>query len=407
MIRYIRFFLLVLLVLLLNFSYHPTIVSLTAMTDRTAGTILTPYLNLIFMITAAVSLVPVNNSVFRSKVFTTSVKIIFLILFATLLLTVLFKKSMIHEVRVVGMSLAAIIIGWSISEKEWVMKVVLLLFSFTALVIGFLQIQSNIGGFTIELGYAAFAKNQLGVVLATAVIIMMGFFVSHDGKKVFRWIYLIATILGLFFLLTIRARLDTIATVVLIVYMLYLVEKKRSIFVTSFIVLVIIAILILVLPESVSQYITNSFTMGYEGGDITSDRLRRNEFTIQFLLNHPIEGNLFEELDADWVHNYLLNKAFMYGLLFGMPLFIMYFYLGWSVLKRSFLSDVKDLRNIGYYAMLITFIASLGEPTYPFGPGTATTMNFVLFGMSLRNTYNLCECDSVEDLVIDEGQPFI
>ena len=397
MIRFIHFFLLILLVVLLNLSYHPAIVGLTSMTDRTAGTILSPYINLVFVITAAISLIPTNNiSVFKSNVFVTCLKLLIAILFVAFLIMALFQKNvMMHEVRVIGMSIGAIIIGWSFSSKDWMMKTILLLFVATALLVGLLQIQSNIGGFTIELGILAFAKNQLGILLATAVIIMMFFFVSHEGKKVYKWLYLGAVGVGLLFLLTIRARLDTIIAIMMIVYIIYLVEKKKSILTTAIVGMVIVGIAIIVLPDTVGQYFTNSFTMGYEGGDITSDRMRRNEFTIQFLMDHPFEGNLFEEINADWVHNYLLYKAFLYGLLFGLPIFIEFFYLGWSALKRSYYADVKNLRNIGYCALLIPIIASLGEPTYPFGPGTATTMNFILFGMSLRNTYNMYGCDSM------------
>ncbi len=63
-----------------------------------------------------------------------------------------------------------------------------------------------------------------------------------------------------------------------------------------------------------------------------------------------------------------------------------YFVTLFTTLVRSGRMGTFNVFNAGYFALLIPFIISMAEPTYPFGPGTATVFNFILFGVALRDT---------------------
>ena len=92
------------------------------------------------------------------------------------------------------------------------------------------------------------------------------------------------------------------------------------------------------------------------------------------------------------VHNYPLRVLYEYGLFFSLPIISYYAYSLILVLRKSLKSNIRSINCIGYFLVMVPFIISFGEPTLPFGPGTATLLNFILFGYSLKcsvrtNTY--------------------
>ena len=143
----------------------------------------------------------------------------------------------------------------------------------------------------------------------------------------------------------------------------------------------------LVIPESAKQYVVNSFVQNQEA-DITSSRMSRNRAGLTFISDHPLFGNLNVDAEMDWIHNYPLLKLFQYGFVFAFPIMLLYLYLLFYSLVKTTTCNNRNNFNIGYFALLVPFVVSMAEPTLPFGPGTATLFNFVLFGMATRNTYN-------------------
>ena len=41
--------------------------------------------------------------------------------------------------------------------------------------------------------------------------------------------------------------------------------------------------------------------------------------------------------------------------------------------------------NLGVFLLMVVFIISLGEPTYPYGPGTVSIIAYYFFGVFLNN----------------------
>ena len=132
------------------------------------------------------------------------------------------------------------------------------------------------------------------------------------------------------------------------------------------------------------DYVSDSLFLHHEE-DFTNDRIERNIVGLHFLSDHLWFGNLGVNEKFLWIHNYPLEKLCKYGLVFSFPLLIIYVYFFVKVCRYSFMSDIHNISNIGYYILLIPFMISLVEPTFPFGPGTACAFNYILFGMSIRD----------------------
>ena len=83
-----------------------------------------------------------------------------------------------------------------------------------------------------------------------------------------------------------------------------------------------------------------------------------------------------------WVHNYLLWNIYRFGLLFSFPIIVLFFLIFFNSLKQSLKCSPDGRECFAYVCLLIPFLISLAEPTFPFGPGTVTLFNFILLGMA-------------------------
>ena len=116
--------------------------------------------------------------------------------------------------------------------------------------------------------------------------------------------------------------------------------------------------------------------------DFTSGRLDTYRDAVAIFLNNPLMGNIRQMEQIAWVHNYPLLKLSSFGLLFSWPVLLLYCYILWQVISRSF--HYKESVSFANLFLLVPFLISMAEPTFPFGPGTATVFNFILFGMADR-----------------------
>ena len=96
-------------------------------------------------------------------------------------------------------------------------------------------------------------------------------------------------------------------------------------------------------------------------------------------------GQLLNPREVGTVHNYPLIQVLNYGLLMAAPLMALYFYLLFVDIKAIAINGIAVMRNAGFYAMLVIFMVSMFEYSFPYGPGTTTVVNFILFGVALRS----------------------
>ena len=211
---------------------------------------------------------------------------------------------------------------------------------------------------------------------------------NHAGKMFPKVLFFTGAVLVLVIMLTLRVRAATLTAGIMGVYIFYERFKGKNFFLYLLGGIAALVILFLILPGSAKDFVYNSFFQNYEGGDITAGRAERNAAAIDFLSYHIFLGNLNHNEDVGWIHNYPLNRTFEFGIIFVLPILLLYLYLLINTIIKTVKSNNRNTYNAGYYILLIPFIISMVEPTFPFGPGTATVINFLLFGVALRNTSN-------------------
>lgn len=293
-------------------------------------------------------------------------------------------ELMFKDVRSVSMCIAAIIVGYSCNFNEKEIAIIFTIFGVFSLLVGMEQVTSSIGGFIIEDQYLADVKNSLGVLLATAAAGSVFLLFHSQSLKSFYLIWAAMAVFAIIIMLTIRARADTLTAFMMIFYLVVLKYARKGWYKLLILVIVVLLLSYFILPQSALDFIYNSFFQHYEGRDITAGRMERNVFGLSFIQEHWVVGNLNVNLIVPTIHNYVLYKLFSYGFLFAFPLLFYYFYLFICSFRLSLRKVNQPFSQMGYMMILIPFLVSIFEYSYPFGPGTATLFNFIILGYSLR-----------------------
>lgn len=375
-----KLLLLFLLVVLLTFYCYPSIRS----TGVDEGSILSPYINFVFIFIFVISFN--YKSIFRCKEIKYFTLLLFLLSFTLMIANVFFEIDILGEVRQFLIPLFAIVIGWQLRVNDKKYFYLLAIFIVCSLIVALSQVFTNVGGFVIEAQYMVVGKNALGVILATSTVLSFVIYLTNQKGKYF--LFLVASIFLLVCLLTIRARTATLVSLLFMLFILFKKFSSRNIIFGVFGVICIISLLYFLLPIEVQHFLYDSFFLNQE--DITSDRMNRNIDAINFLKDNIFLGNLaHKSVNFGWVHNYPLLKLYEYGLILGLAILSIYLYLLVVLVRNVFKKNCFDIRNIGYVILLIPFGISMAEPTFPYGPGTVTVFNFILFGISLRYNYDM------------------
>ena len=399
--KYARFGVLLLLVFLISISSHPTIVDISDSANMYSGTVLSRYIDLVFVVLV---LMCFNiKSIVKCRTFVTSMVIfMFIILFYLITCSFYGTDKMMGDARAIFISILAIMVGWQMDLDKKGLYFLLLLFAGLVLYVGLMQVRTNIGGFTILDQYESDNKNALGVMLSTAAIVFV--FLGLNWKEIgwLRFIFFAVALLTLVVTLTIRARAATIGLGIMLVYIFWERYNNKKMWLYLIIGVVLVVVAYKVMPQSAKDYVYNSFYQNYENDDVTSDRMRRNMAAIKFLSQHFWVGNLNAYTNLAWIHNYPLEKLYKFGFIFAFPILFMYLYLLIVAIVKSIRSDNHNIYYIGYYLLLLPYIVSMAEPTFPFGPGTATIFNFILFGIALKSTYTITVQD--ESQIVNSQQ---
>ena len=382
-----RYWVLLLLVVLITISSHPTIVEISRSAGMESGTILSRYIVFVF---GTLFLISINmKSMLKPKEIRTCWLIyLWIALYYLLTFAIFGTKEMMKDLRYIAFCLIAIMIGWQLNMEEKRFRMLLVVFAGMILFVGLMQVFVNIGGFVILDQYQTDNKNSLGVMLATGATIFLVLGLNYHEKGFRKILYIGLALLSLVVLLTIRARASTLVFGIMFLFIMFERYKGKNVVLYILLGLGVAVIVYLFLPESIKNFVHNSFYQHYEGGDITTGRTDRNRTALNFLSDHIYLGNLRDEANIGQIHNYPLNRTFEFGLIFVFPILLIYIYLLIKTFIYSIRSNNRNINTIGYYLLAIPFIVSMAEPTFPFGPGTATVFNFLVFGASLRNTYS-------------------
>ena len=383
MINEMRYIVLYIFVFLIAISYHPIIISMSRTAGYESGTILSRYITFVFI---ALFFLCITFSFWKSSFARHYFFLLVLVLVMSILVDAFFNNKMYFgATRDVALCFIAIVIGWSLNMGGKDIERLLLFFSLVVLFSGLMQVLTNIGGFVIRSQYLADAKNSLGALLSTVIISMIIVWRSSKASAA-RLVALFFSILGLVLIITIRARGALLSTVIvtLMLFLGYLRKNKVAIIIASFFILAFLSMPLM--PDVVYNYIHDSLFSGTQNVDFTSGRLSIYESALEYLSesDNLFWGNVDQSFSlGSWIHNYFLLQVFRFGIVFSLPLLILYLFVFYHS-ARGLMQIKSPLSECGYPLVLVLYFISLLEPTFPYSPGTATLFNFVLIGGALR-----------------------
>lgn len=379
-IKVIRDVLLYILLFATAISYHPTIINMSRIAGYENGTILSRYIIMLF---GAVFILSLNVSIFKRSKFTRNYAIWLSAIFVVALILVAFYRNriMLHECRAFIIVLGSMMIGYNLQLTRSQFVIIVLIFCLTTLFAGIMQVLVNNGGFRIANQYLTDSKNSLGAMLATSAFSFL-YLRRLLNKKLSKSLSIICLLLSLVVIVTIRARMALVAVVMVLLLYYFLATRSRSVLITLLVLGAVAIVGIVLMPGFVLDYLDASFTAGTQSTDFTSGRLYTYGEAISYLIQNPLLGNVKRLNQIGWIHNYPLLKVYDYGLLFSWPILVLYVIVGFHALFMARRYDSMSIVCFAGSCLLIPYLISMAEPTFPFGPGTVTMYNFILMGMA-------------------------
>lgn len=382
---FIKYFVLFILLVVMPMTYHPYVMGLTHALGFERGSVLSRYILSLFAILLMLSVVSTPS--FKSRL---SFRYLIYIVLTTITAIAIYafwsNDLMFEDLRSILIVFAAILIGRSLHPTRTQMMVIMSLFSFAVLFAAFMQVRINIGGFRIEEQYLVDGKNRLGAMLASSsVSLLLLYYDKKDGinhKLALNIFYLACFAISIVLIVTIRARAALLAIIVMLVLIIYLTKRKYFLLYMAILVPVVV-LLLYFMPDYILNYVSDSISAGTQRRGLFSGRTETYKAAIQVIRNNPFLSDVKNNLpDIGWVHNYPLLKLYNYGLLFSWPLLGLYIYSFVHSLKESVANKIDDCFAGGYTILIVPFMISLLEPTFPFGPGTVTVFNYILLGIA-------------------------
>ena len=377
-----RFLLLLFLVSLVCLYNHPLFSEMTESSGIEKGSVLSPFINASFVVLFLLSF---RIEAFR-QCYVLRIFALFLLIITTsfLLASLFFEISPINEVRMYIIPFAALMIGYEIKLSLVQYRFFVVLFLTIISYVAFVQITTNIGAFEIADQYLIDNKNSLGLVIGTGVLLAFILALEKHANRWLKFFFLIVSVFLMFCDLTIRARAASLFALFLCLYVVYLRNRSTKIVLTIGAITLLFILVMIFLP-SVFRYFYDSIYSGYEGGDVTSDRLNRNVGAISAIMADPFFGKLNHDYGVHQVHNFFLKTWYENGLFFGWPIILMYLIHFYDIVKCSIKKcDINNRYSIGFLLGLYPFLNSLVETTLPYGPGTDSVINFIFWGMACR-----------------------
>lgn len=382
MLDKIVYLLLLLLAAIIPFGYHPMFFNVEGERVGVISNITVFLVLFIFVL-----LLPRFNLFLKSSFIRVYIILVALISILILIFYAFDLNISISEIKALLLPLLLMFIGYSCRAEQIQIKKLGIIYVLVLLFVGLEQIRLNIGGFVIEDQYMTSAKNSLGAMLAIGGILSL-LFVFGEKNKFLRIVFFLFSFLFFIELLTIRARLATLSYLCVAFFLFWRYISTMSI---KNVVLLIFSIFLLVVLIGINymdvfvDYFMSSFFQNREG-DLLSGRGSGYSLAWQLLISYPILGNLTENIDLPWVHNYILLKLSDFGFVGGFLWLVLYLYIIGLLVKRVFKYNLFKEENFGYVLMVILFFISMGEPTFPYGPGTVVFIPFIMFGIAIHNS---------------------
>lgn len=294
----------------------------------------------------------------------------------------------LSDLRPIIMTLMFVGIGYSSGITDKQLKYIVIEFLALAIFMGISQVIINIGAFVIADQYLASAKTRIACLFSTGIVISFAYCLDKNETATMKVFFAVCALLLSLILVTIRGRSGMFSTFVVAVYMVwYKVRSNGMVKLLNknkyfFIYFAVILLLLIPFYDTIYDYIYNSIFANKES-DLGSGRGERNMGAIEWFLTYPFFGQMgtSESANFGWVHNYLLRVLSSYGITVGGFLTFIYFFLLVKVFRVKKNRQPFEWHEFGSFVMLIPFIISIFEPTYPYGPGKTVFLPFFLLGL--------------------------
>jgi len=253
------------------------------------------------------------------------------------------------------------------------------------------------GSFTIQAIYVIPAKNQLGPMLGIILVILGRCLLKYREYNILKNTINIFMFIAIFSsLLVLRNRSGIVSgLIVLFLYFVFNYKislKKNSLIIFFSISIVFIGVGFSSVGETVTEFVWESMTLNYDVTDldsISSGRVDKYIEAIEFSKDHFITGNLTNTLFSFYgnPHNYILFNWVKYGIVFSMPLVLLYIYMYIYVIKSILFNRNGKYDSLSIWILFFSLLVSNFEYSYPYGPGVSQLMLWILMGQYLKRDY--------------------
>lgn len=241
--------------------------------------------------------------------------------------------------------------------------------------------------------YAFSAKNSVGQMILTAIVLLLYLYKPKGIKKIIKYVVLI------FFLVIIvlmRSR-ASIASLV-IIPLVYILNSKIRLRYRVLISIFIIAILIVILlNKEVYDFIIRNILLNTTDGQNISfndlNRITSNRFEYLDLFNDIFPGNELTGVGFMYIDNMFLSAILNYGIFIGTLVILFALYPIFVVLfqKEVNLDAKMVIKTIAFTYFVNAFFEGLA----PFGPGTKCFFLWFIIGSICNKNSGLIDHQSV------------
>jgi len=289
--------------------------------------------------------------------------------------------------RDLWIALILLIIGLDInlSKRRFIKLINIYIIAYTVAALSIVFVFSS--GFNIREIYLPVPKNQIAPSFGAAFILALYLGIKSSAFK--RYGYFIFSGLLLASLLVLRGRSVMVGTFFSILLLVFCFIRSRRYKIVAFLIGFFLVLFI-------GQFIYESFFLNYDVDSINSFSAHRYDvylMAFSFLKTNFIFGLLGGAKFTDYtIHNYVLYNLVNYGILISFVLFLIYIkYIG--TLFKGIRLNKFEYSEIGLLPMVIIFVVSFFEYTYPYAPGSSIFFTFFLLGQYLRANYIVIHSD--------------
>lgn len=265
-------------------------------------------------------------------------------------------------------------------------------------IFGLILTHSRVGGFEILDQYAVAGKNATCVAWAMAAGILFWNLFLLKKSLLTRILCTAGVVLALLAILVARGRTAFLAVIFFFAVVLYKkFGKGRILYIIAFAFVFGIFTAVYLAVFGIPEIVQQSFLQNKQEGDlnsITSGRIELINLALESISEHPFWGvgdRLYIETGGTLIHNYPIRILAEKGILGAAGYIIFYIFMSKQVFSAFFSRKKTHYSDIGVFLLTIPLIVSLGEITWPFGPGTVSALAFLIWGALVREKYELKE----------------